>query len=109
MSQYTVEQFASELNLPIDLLLDQLSKAGVKKGSSKDELSENDKTALLDFLKKSHGEQKPKTKITLTRKQNSEIKKTDSAGRSRTIQKEQSPRRPSRFKLAKKAIFQNQF
>jgi translation initiation factor IF-2 len=88
MSQYTVEQFASELNLPIDLLLDQLSKAGVKKGSSKDELSENDKTALLDFLKKSHGEQKPKTKITLTRKQNSEIKKTDSAGRSRTIQVE---------------------
>jgi translation initiation factor IF-2 len=88
MSQYTVEQFASELNLPIDLLLDQLSKAGVKKASSKDELSENDKTALLDFLKKSHGEQKPKTKITLTRKQNSEIKKTDSAGRSRTIQVE---------------------
>ena len=89
MSQYTVEQFASELNLPVDLLLDQLKNAGVKKSDSKDELSEEDKSALLNFLKQSHGDsQKPKNKITLTRKQNTEIKKTDSTGRSRTIQVE---------------------
>ena len=89
MSQYTVEQFASELNLPVDLLLDQLKNAGVKKSDSKDELSEEDKSALLHFLKQSHGDsQKPKNKITLTRKQNTEIKKTDSTGRSRTIQVE---------------------
>ena len=89
MSQYTVEQFASELNLPVDLLLDQLKNAGVKKSDSKDELSEDDKSALLNFLKQSHGDsQKPKNKITLTRKQNTEIKKTDSTGRSRTIQVE---------------------
>ena len=89
MSQYTVEQFASELNLPVDLLLDQLKNAGVKKSDSKDVLSEDDKSALLNFLKQSHGDsQKPKNKITLTRKQNTEIKKTDSTGRSRTIQVE---------------------
>ena len=89
MSHYTVEQFASELNLPVDLLLDQLKNAGVKKSDSKDVLSEDDKSALLNFLKQSHGDsQKPKNKITLTRKQNTEIKKTDSTGRSRTIQVE---------------------
>ena len=89
MSQYTVEQFASELKLPVDLLLDQLKNAGVKKNTSSDELSEDDKAALLSFLKQSHGDsQKPKNKITLTRKQNSEIQKTDSSGKSRTIQVE---------------------
>ena len=61
----------------------------MKKSDSKDELSEEDKSALLNFLKQSHGDsQKPKNKITLTRKQNTEIKKTDSTGRSRTIQVE---------------------
>ena len=89
MSQYTVEQFASELNLPVDLLLYQLKNAVVKKSDSKDVLSEDYKSALLNFLKQSHGDsQKPKNKITLTRKQNTEIKKTDSTGRSRTIQVE---------------------
>ena len=87
MSQYTVEKFASELKLPVNLLLEQLKSAGVKKNNSNDELSEDDKSALLSFLKQSHGDiQKPKNKIMLTRKQNSEIKKTDSTGRSRTIQ-----------------------
>jgi translation initiation factor IF-2 len=89
MSQYTVEQFASELKLPVDLLIDQLKNAGVEKNNSSDELSEDDKAALLSFLKQSHGDsQKTKNKITLTRKQNSEIQKTDSSGKSRTIQVE---------------------
>ena len=89
MSQYTVKQFATELKLPVDLLLDQLKNAGVKKNNSSDELSEDDKAALLSFLKQSHGDsQKPKNKITLTRKQNSEIQKTDSSGKSRMIQVE---------------------
>jgi len=50
MSQYTVEQFASELKLPVDLLIDQLKNAGVEKNNSSDELSEDDKAALLSFL-----------------------------------------------------------
>ena len=53
MSQYTVKQFASELKLPVDLLLDQLKNASVKKNNSSDELSEDDKAALLSFLKQS--------------------------------------------------------
>jgi len=89
MAQSTVKQFAAELGLPTALLLEQLKSAGVNKSAVDDVLDEADKTALLDYLRKEHGAAKaPKNKITLTRKQNSEIKKTDSDGRARTIQVE---------------------
>ena len=89
MAQTTVAQFAAELGLPTALLLDQLKSAGVIKSAIEDKLEESDKTALLDYLRKEHGaDQAPKSKITLTRKSNTEIKKTDSSGRARTIQVE---------------------
>ena len=89
MAQTTVAQFAAELELPTALLLEQLKGAGVMKSAVDDKLEEADKSALLDYLRKEHGAaQVPKNKITLTRKQNTEIKKTDSAGRARTIQVE---------------------
>ena len=89
MAQTTVAQFAAELGLPTALLLEQLKGAGVVKSAVEDKLEEADKTALLEFLRKEHGAaQVPKSKITLTRKSNSEIKKTDSMGKARTIQVE---------------------
>ena len=89
MAQTTVAQFAAELGLPTALLLEQLKGAGVVKSTVDDRLEEADKTALLDYLRKEHGaEQAPKNKITLTRKSNTEIKKTDSMGKARTIQVE---------------------
>lgn len=88
MAQTTVEQFAGELKLPTPLLLEQLKSAGVQKSSADDLLSENDKAALLDHLRKEHGTLAPKSKITLTRKSSTEIKKTDNMGRARTIQVE---------------------
>ncbi len=88
MGQTSVLQFASELGLPAELLLEQLKSAGVSKVASSDQLTESDKTLLLEYLRKEHGGQAPKNKITLTRKQNTEIKKTDSSGKARTIQVE---------------------
>jgi translation initiation factor IF-2 len=88
MAQTTVEQFAGELKLPTTLLLEQLNSAGVKKSAAEDYLSEDDKTALLDHLRKEHGTLAPKNKITLTRKSSTEIKKTDNTGKARTIQVE---------------------
>jgi len=88
MAQTTVEQFAGELKLPTLLLLEQLKSAGVNKSAADDQLSEADKTALLDHLRKEHGTLAPKNKITLTRKSSSEIKKTDNTGKARTIQVE---------------------
>ena len=88
MGQSSVAQFASELGLPAELLLEQLKGAGVNKAAPADELTEQDKTSLLDYLRKEHGAQAPKNKITLTRKQVTEIKKSDSTGKARTIQVE---------------------
>ena len=90
MAHSTVAQFAAELGLPTALLLEQLKSAGVTKSTVEDKLEEADKTALLDYLRKEHGAaaQAPKNKITLTRKSSTEIKKTDSSGKARTIQVE---------------------
>src|SRR6185295_6954402 len=52
------------------------------------QLTEKDKTQLLDHLRKAHGAAEAKQKITLTRRQTTEIKKSDALGKSRTIQVE---------------------
>ena len=87
MSATTVSQFAIELKMPVSALLEQLGKAGVGKSGAGDVLTDQDKTRLLDYLRRSHGDES-KAKITLTRKQTSEIKATDAHGRARTVQVE---------------------
>jgi len=87
MAQINVTQFAQQLGLPTALLIEQLQAAGVSKALAEDTpLTEKDKTQLLDHLRKSHGATEAKQKITLTRRQTTEIKKSDSTGKSRTIQ-----------------------
>ena len=88
MAQTSVAQFASELKVPPSVLLEQLRAAGVEKRVPEDSLTEQDKSRLLEYLRKSHGSVEAKNKITLTRKQTSEIKKSDSSGKARTIQVE---------------------
>jgi translation initiation factor IF-2 len=88
MAQMSVEQFASELGLLPAVLLEQLQAAGVSKEIAKDGLTEKDKNQLLDYLRKVHGATEDKGKITLTRRQTTEIKKSDSTGKARTIQVE---------------------
>ena len=87
MAQINVTQFAQQLGLPTALLMEQLQAAGVKKALTEETaLTEKDKTQLLDFLRQAHGAKEAKQKITLTRRQTTEIKKSDGTGKSRTIQ-----------------------
>ncbi len=88
MAKLNVTQFAEELKLPVALLLEQLQAAGVKKKAGEDSITEQDKTRLLDYLREMHGNKEEKKKITLTRKQTTEIKKADATGKARTIQVE---------------------
>src|ERR1700726_1721037 len=89
MASNNVAQFAAELKMPSGVLLEQLQAAGVQKQSDDDTLSETDKAQLLEHLRRSHGtEDADKRKITLTRRQTSEIKQSDGTGRARTIQVE---------------------
>ena len=88
MAQTSVAQFASELKVPPSVLLEQLRAAGVEKRVPEDSLTESDKSRLLEYLRKTHGSADAKNKITLTRKQTSEIRKTDATGKYRTVQVE---------------------
>ena len=89
MEKNTVLEFASELKMPAEVLLEQLNKAGVSKSATTDTLSASDKNSLLDFLRASHGEgQAASNRITLTRKSTSALKAQDATGKTRTVQVE---------------------
>ena len=88
MAQTTVAQFANQLKLTDETLLEQLKAAGVPKKSVEEMLAEDDKARLLAYLQESHGHKEEKKKITLVRKQTTEIKKSDATGKARTIQVE---------------------
>jgi len=88
MAVTTVAQLAAELHRPAASLLEQLSAAGVAKGSADDSLTEADKAKLLDHLRSAHGSAVPaeRKKISITRKSMTEIKQADATGKARTIQ-----------------------
>jgi translation initiation factor IF-2 len=88
MAQTSVAQFATQLRMQAGSLLEQLQKAGVAKKQADDLLSEQDKSRLLEYLRRSHGQGEAKTKITLTRKETTEIRQQDSHGKSHTVQVE---------------------
>jgi len=88
MAQTSVAQFASQLKMQAGALLEQLQKAGVGRRQADDLLSEQDKSKLLDYLRRAHGRAEPRTKITLTRKETTEIRSQDSHGKSHTVQVE---------------------
>ncbi len=89
MSSTTVAEFANELKKSTDTLLEQLKSAGVAKSAASDVLTDADKHSLLNFLQNSHGTAgADRKKITLVKKQTTEIKQADSSGKARTIQVE---------------------
>lgn len=75
-NQTTVEQFATELHLSPQRLLQQLAKAGVHKQAAGDALTSADKQQLLAFLKQAHGNQDGGT-ITLSSKKTTERSTVD--------------------------------
>ncbi len=87
MSSNTVTEFANELKMAPAALLEQLRGAGVQVNSVNDAITESNKAQLLESLRRAHGATEGK-KITLTRKQTSEIRQSDATGRARTIQVE---------------------
>jgi translation initiation factor IF-2 len=87
METKNVKEFAEELGLDVQRLLDQLQQAGVEKKSAEDGITAKDKAQLLAFLKRQHGEG-GSGKITLTRKETTALRATDAQGRARTVQVE---------------------
>ncbi|MEM5278396.1 translation initiation factor IF-2 [Cupriavidus taiwanensis] len=90
MASTTVAQLAAELSRSAAALLEQLQAAGVGKATPEDIITESDKTRLLDYLKRSHGQSddSARKKITLTKRETSEIRQSDGTGKTRTVQVE---------------------
>ena len=80
------------LKVPVEKLLVQLDQAGIKVAGPTDKISDEAKLELLSHLRRSHGQSGEEAgavaaprKITLQRKQQSEIKLAGGAGRARTV------------------------
>ncbi len=97
MSQVTIRSFAEQIGIGTDRLIQQLADAGINGKKTEDTLSEEEKVALLSFLRGGDRETvKPtpkRNKISLKRKTAAEIKQTSRTGTSRTIHVEVRKRR----------------
>ena len=92
MADVTVAQFAEVLKVPVDKLITQLAQAGIEVKGPDDRISDDAKLLLLTHLRRSHGQAEETgpaaaapRKITLQRKQQSEIKLAAGGGRARTV------------------------
>ena len=79
MAEVSVREFSETVGTPIDRLLVQLSEAGLPHAAEADLLSDGDKERLLSYLRRVHGKEEesagrsPRKKITLKRRQVSEL------------------------------------
>ncbi len=90
MSGVTVAQFAETLKVSVERLLVQLEDAGVTLKGAEDVISDDAKMELLNHLRRSHGQKADKlsvspSKITLNRRDKSELRLAGAQGRSRTV------------------------
>lgn len=85
MAEVTVSQLADVVGTPVDRLLKQMKEAGLKHQAAEEVVSDDDKQALLAFLKNSHGESAAApAKITLKRKTLSTLR-TGSGSAKKTV------------------------
>ncbi len=89
MPETTVKSFAEQIGVGADKLLQQLIAAGIAGKKTSDPLSDDEKMALLNFLRTHHGAGEPEAKrITLTQKSTSKIVQNSRFGQSRAVQVE---------------------
>ncbi len=86
MSEITVKQLATDVGIPVELLLAQLKQAKLAKSSAEDVVTEAEKLQLLTHLRESHGKKSAGAtgtprQITLKRKTVTELKQPGTAAR----------------------------
>ena len=89
MADVTINELAKTVGVSVDKLLSQIKEAGLPHVKSDELISNDDKNALLMFLRKSHGDREvtsaaPK-KITLKRKTIGTLKSASTHGRGKTV------------------------
>lgn len=90
MAEVTVRQLAEDVGIPVDRLLVQLGDAGLAVEGPDGTLSDKEKMRLLEHLRQSHGKDSEARRISIKRKQVSELKVPSAAGdrRQKTVQVE---------------------
>ena len=89
MAEVTVKQLAGVVGVPVERLLAQMQEAGIAGKKDESLVSESERQALLNHLKRSHGEEDenvtaPK-KITLKRSTTSQLKVAGASGKKKTV------------------------
>ena len=89
MADATISELAAVVGVSVDKLLSQIKEAGLPHSKAKDAISSDDKSTLLLFLRRSHGDKDatdgaPK-KITLKRKTIATLKSASTHGRGKTV------------------------
>lgn len=86
MAEVTVAQLAEVVGIPVETLLQQMKDAGLPQGKAEQSVNDGEKQQLLAYLKRSHGDRVAEPqKITLKRKSVSQIKVSNSQGKSKTV------------------------
>jgi len=86
VAQTTIKVFAEQIGISAEKLLTQLSAAGIAGKKAEDSLSDDEKLALLSFLR---GDAKPaqgRSRVTLKQRKTSELKVSSRTGSARTVQ-----------------------
>lgn len=82
MADVTVQQLAEQVGTPVERLLKQMQEAGLPHSKADEAVTDQDKQALLAFLKTAHGEKAgAPRKITLKRKTVGTLKTSSDQGR----------------------------
>ena len=86
MAQTTIKVFAEQIGIDAEKLLAQLSEAGIAGKKVDDSLSDEEKMALLSFLRGDAGSQQRRSRVTLKQRKTSELKISSRTGSARTVQ-----------------------
>lgn len=90
MAEVSVKQLATDIDTPVDRLLQQFADAGIVKSKADDMISESEKQTLLAHLKKQHGgdEITAPARMTLQRKTKSTLSVQGTGGKNKEVQVE---------------------
>lgn len=87
MSEVKIKEFAAQIRLPVDRLLDQLEHAGIKGKTEADALSDAEKKTLLVHLQSHAAVKRPDVSMKM-RSKSSEIRQTSRTGAAKAVQVE---------------------
>ena len=86
MSEVKIKEFAAQIGLPVERLLDQLSNAGIKSKAASDSLTDDEKKQFLMHLQKASSVKKPE--ISINRNKSTQVRQTTRTGAAKAVQVE---------------------